>query len=102
MLGPMTELAYRALISSRLYDPAPRSGANRCSAKSAAFKPVWGLRKQDSVVGSSIHAKDRSFHSIPPCDYKDIVLGTDPEVSEQMGAQAIANGMFLSPSFFLT
>ena len=59
-------------------------------AKSAAFKPAWGLRKQDSVVGSGIHAKDWSFHSIPHCDYKDIVLGTDPEVSEQMGAQALA------------
>ena len=59
-------------------------------AKSSAFKPAWGLRKQDSVVGSSIHAKEWSLHSIPPCDYKDIVLGTDPEVSEQMGAQALA------------
>ena len=63
-------------------------------AKSSAFKPAWGLRKQDSVVGSSIHAKEWSLHSIPPCDYKDIVLGTDPEVSEQMGAQALATVCF--------
>ena len=46
-------------------------------------------------MGSNIHAKDWSFHSIPPCDYKDIVLGTDPEVSEQMGAQALAIICFL-------
>ena len=59
-------------------------------AKSSAFQPAWGLRKQDTVVGSSIHSKEWSLHSIPPCDYKDIVLGTDPEVSEQMGAQALA------------
>lgn len=39
-----------------------------------SFRPAWGFRKQDTVVGSTEHAKDWSLHSITPCDYKDMVV----------------------------
>ena len=89
-MGLPTEPSFLRGCTTQLPDVEPIVAP----AKSAAFKPAWGFRKQDSVVGSSIHAKDWSIHSIPPCDYKDIVLGTDPEVSEQMGAQALATVCF--------
>ena len=58
--------------------------------RSACFKPNWGFRKQDTVVGDTKHAKDWSLHSITPCDYKDIVLGKELETIELLGAQAMA------------
>ena len=84
--GAPTEPSFLRGCSTQI----PEVEAIVAPAKSSAFQPAWGLRKQDTVVGSSIHSKEWSLHSIPPCDYKDIVLGTDPEVSEQMGAQALA------------
>ena len=71
--------------------------------RTACFKPNWGFRKQDTVVGDTKHAKDWSLHSITPCDYKDIVLGKELETIELLGAQAMAAVcFFLKSNPFLT
>ncbi|KAK1398372.1 hypothetical protein POM88_008235 [Heracleum sosnowskyi] len=60
------------------------------SAKGAVWRPNWGLRKKDTVVGVSKHAVEWSYHSLTPCDYKDFVSNSTIEGVEHAGAQAMA------------
>ncbi|KAK1385018.1 hypothetical protein POM88_022753 [Heracleum sosnowskyi] len=60
------------------------------SAKSAVWRPNWGLRKKDTVVGVSKHAVEWSYHSLTPCDYKDFVSNSTIEGVEHAGSQAMA------------
>ncbi|KAK1392401.1 hypothetical protein POM88_011457 [Heracleum sosnowskyi] len=60
------------------------------SAKSSVWRPNWGLRKKDTVVGVSKHAVEWSYHSLIPCDYKDFVSNSTLEGVEHAGSQAIA------------
>ncbi|KAK1384217.1 hypothetical protein POM88_021952 [Heracleum sosnowskyi] len=60
------------------------------SAKSSVWRPNWGLRKKDTVVGVSKHAVEWSYHSLTPCDYKDFVSNSTLEGVEHAGSQAIA------------
>ncbi|KAK1400169.1 hypothetical protein POM88_010032 [Heracleum sosnowskyi] len=61
------------------------------SAKSSVWRPNWGIRKKDTVVGVSKHASEWSYHSLTPCDYKDFVSNSTLEGVEHAGAQAIAD-----------
>ena len=72
------------------------SAGGSSSAKSTVFKPSWGIRKQDSVVGDTRLSRDWSYHSIPPADYRDIVISRDLEGIESLGCQAIASVFFFS------
>ena len=89
----MTESLLQFLAFSGLGEEA---GGSR--SVGSAWRPSWGLRAKDSVVGSTRHAKDWSCFGIPPCDYKDIVTATNMDVVESMCAQAIAT-VFI-PFFF--
>ncbi|KAL8100265.1 uncharacterized protein LOC141683475 [Apium graveolens] len=64
--------------------------------KGHAYRPNWGFRRGNTVVGSTKHAKDWSFHSITPQDYTEIVTGSDIESIEHLGsrAQASSNAFF--------
>ncbi|XP_074357867.1 uncharacterized protein LOC141697403 isoform X2 [Apium graveolens] len=66
--------------------------------KAHSFRPNWGFRRSDTVVGSTKHAKDWSYHSITPHDFTDIVTGSDIETIELLGsqAQAASNTYFLA------
>ena len=61
------------------------------ASKSQAFKPAWGFRRTDSVLGSIVHASDRSLHSITPADYQDVVLQSEIEGIDGLGSQALAS-----------
>lgn len=65
-------------------------GASQVNIQSSVFRPSWGFRKQDTVVGSTKHAMDWSLNTITPPDYKDLVLNGGLEESEALGSQAIA------------
>lgn len=65
-------------------------GAKPRSPKSAAFRPAWGFRKGDSVLGSTEHCVDWSRHSITPPDWKEVVMGAELERVEAVGCQSIA------------
>lgn len=58
--------------------------------RGAAWVPGWGLRQQDTLVGSTAHSRDWSKHCVTPHDYADIVVPSSLESAELMGAQAIA------------
>ncbi|KAL8123914.1 hypothetical protein AgCh_011789 [Apium graveolens] len=58
--------------------------------KAHFFRPNWGFRRSDTVVGSTKHAKDWSYHSITPHDFTDIITGSDIETIELLGSQAQA------------
>ena len=58
------------------------------------WKPSWGLRAKDIVVGCTKHAKDWSHHAIPLHDYKYIVMSTRLDAAESTCAQAIATVIF--------
>ncbi|KAK1400997.1 hypothetical protein POM88_000602 [Heracleum sosnowskyi] len=60
------------------------------SGKSAVWRPNWGLRKKDTVVGVSKHVVEWSYHSLTPCDYKDFVSNSTIEGVEHAGSQAMA------------
>ncbi|KAK1392319.1 hypothetical protein POM88_011375 [Heracleum sosnowskyi] len=62
------------------------------SAKSSVWRPNWGLRKKDTVVGVSKHAVEWSYHSLNPCDYKDFVSNSTIEGVEHAGAQVVVAG----------
>ncbi|KAL8155484.1 hypothetical protein AgCh_000754 [Apium graveolens] len=47
-----------------------------------SFRPNWGFRRSDTVMGSTKHAKDWSYHSITPHNFTDIVTGSDIESIE--------------------
>lgn len=61
-----------------------------------SFQPSWGFRSQDSVVGSTKHSMDWSYHSITPHNYRDIVICSDLSQVEHMGAQAMAKVFTIS------
>ncbi|KAL8149186.1 hypothetical protein AgCh_006264 [Apium graveolens] len=56
----------------------------------AYFQPTWGIRGNDSIVGSTALSKEWSKHSISPVDYQDFILQQDLEGNELFGAQALA------------
>ena len=58
--------------------------------ETAAWKPSWGIRRQDTLVGSTLNSVDWSKNSIPPADRSKIVVKTDIEEAETLGAQGIA------------
>ena len=62
--------------------------------KGAVFRPNWGFRKGDTIVGSTQHSMDWSYHSITPHDYTDIVTSSDLSKIEHMGTQALATVCF--------
>ena len=69
--------------------------------KAHSFRPNWGFRRSDTVVGSTKHAKDWSYHSITPHDFTDIVTGSDVETIELLGSQAQAAVIFFFLLFLL-
>ncbi|XP_074342331.1 uncharacterized protein LOC141679851 [Apium graveolens] len=56
-----------------------------------AFQPLWGFRRGDTVVGSTKHAWDWSYHSVTPKDFTDVVATPDLERIKLMGAQSLAS-----------
>lgn len=60
------------------------------STKSSVWRPNWGIRKKDTIVGVSAHAVEWSHHSLTPCDYKDFVSNSTIEGVENAGSQAMA------------
>jgi hypothetical protein len=71
-------------------DIAGLDGASQVNVQSSVFRPSWGFRKQDSVVGSTKHSMDWSLNAITPPDYRDFVLNGDVGESESLGAQSLA------------
>ncbi|XP_074327654.1 uncharacterized protein LOC141665568 [Apium graveolens] len=59
--------------------------------KESAFQPLWGFRPGDTVVGSTKHAWDWSYHSVTPKDFTDVVATPDLERIKLMGAQSLAS-----------
>lgn len=59
---------------------------------SPVFRPSWGIRKRDSVLGDTRLAREWSKHSIPPVDYiyHEGVTGRDYEAVQLLGSQGIA------------
>ena len=70
------------------------------ASKSQAFKPAWGFRRTDSVLGSTVHASDWSLHSITPADYQDVVLQSEIEGIDGFGYQALASVSVLTNLLF--
>ena len=60
------------------------------STKSTVWRPNWGIRKKDTVVGVQKHAVEWSYHSLTSCDFKDFVTNSTLEGVEGAGAQSIA------------
>ncbi|KAK1382001.1 hypothetical protein POM88_019736 [Heracleum sosnowskyi] len=60
------------------------------SVKSSVWRPNWGIRKKDTIVGVAAHAIEWSHHSLTPCDYKDFVANSSIEGVESAGSQAFA------------
>ena len=60
------------------------------SVKSSVWRPNWGIRKKDTIVGVAKHAVEWSHHSLTPCDYKDFVANSTIEGAESAGSQAFA------------
>ncbi|KAK1356169.1 hypothetical protein POM88_049425 [Heracleum sosnowskyi] len=60
------------------------------SSRASVWRPNWGIKKKDTVVGVSKHAVEWSYHSLTPCDYKDFVTNSTIEGVEHAGSQAIA------------
>ncbi|KAK1352208.1 hypothetical protein POM88_053472 [Heracleum sosnowskyi] len=58
--------------------------------KSSVWRPNWGIRKKDTIVGVAQHAVEWSHHSLTPCDYKDFVANSTIEGAESAGSQAFA------------
>ena len=69
----------------------PQEEANYRAPKTMAYKPGWGFRRCDSILGSTTHCADWSKHSLTQADYQDVVLGSPFERVEGMGAQAMAS-----------
>ncbi|XP_074340432.1 uncharacterized protein LOC141678097 isoform X2 [Apium graveolens] len=61
------------------------------AAATCAFQPLWGFRRGDTVVGSTKHAWDWSYHSLTPKDFTDVVATPDLERIKLMGAQSLAS-----------
>ncbi|KAL8133832.1 hypothetical protein AgCh_009047 [Apium graveolens] len=69
---------------------APTAAAPTAAA-TGAFQPLWGFRRGDTVVGSTKHAWDWSYHSVTPKDFTDVVATPDLERIKLMGAQSLAS-----------
>ena len=74
----------------RYSDLVGLEGSSQVNVQSLVFRPTWGFRKKDTVVGSTKHAMDWSLNSITPPDYRDLVLNGGIDDSESLGSQAIA------------
>jgi hypothetical protein len=74
----------------RYSDIAARGEGSQVDVKSAVYRPNWGFRKQDSVVGSTKHAVDWSKNSLTTPDYRDFVLNGGIGEAESLGCQALA------------
>ncbi|XP_074327472.1 uncharacterized protein LOC141665384 [Apium graveolens] len=70
---------------------APITAAAPTAAATGAFQPLWGFRRGDTVVGSTKHAWDWSYHSVTPKDFTDVVATPDLERIKLMGAQSLAS-----------
>lgn len=46
--------------------------------KGPVYRPNRGFRRTDTVVGSTAHAADWSYHSVTSYDYADIVKAANP------------------------
>lgn len=57
---------------------------------SPVFKPSWGIRRRDSILGDTHLAAEWSLQAIPPKDYQDGVKNRDLEAMERLGSQGIA------------
>ncbi|KAL8108536.1 hypothetical protein AgCh_024846 [Apium graveolens] len=75
---------------------APITAAAPAAAATGAFQPLWGFRRGNTVVGSTKHAWDWSYHSVTPKDFTDMVATPDLERIKLMGAQSLA----LSNAYF--
>ena len=80
----------------------PQEEAGGSKSGGSAWRPAWGLRAKDSVVGNTRHAKDWSRFGVPPCDYRDIVTATGMEAAEYMCAQGIATVLIILFFYFST
>ena len=58
--------------------------------KGPVFRPNWGFRRGDTVIGSTKHSMDWSYHSVTPHDYTDVVTAADIPKIEHLGTQALA------------
>ncbi|KAL8115338.1 hypothetical protein AgCh_021986 [Apium graveolens] len=70
---------------------APITAAVPAAAATGAFQPLWGFRRGDTVVGSTKHAWDWSYHGVTPKDFTDVVATHDLERIKLMGAQSLAS-----------
>ncbi|XP_074363045.1 uncharacterized protein LOC141703399 isoform X2 [Apium graveolens] len=70
---------------------APITAAAPTATATGAFQPLWGFRRGDTVVGSTKHAWDWSYHSVTPKDFTDVVATPDLERIKLMGAQSMAS-----------
>ncbi|KAL8094462.1 hypothetical protein AgCh_036117 [Apium graveolens] len=70
---------------------APITAAAHVSVATGAFQPLWGFRRGDTVVGSTKHALDLSYHSVTPKDFTDVVATPGLERIKLMGAQSLAS-----------
>ncbi|KAL8125907.1 hypothetical protein AgCh_013274 [Apium graveolens] len=70
---------------------APITAAAPAAAATGAFQSLWGFRRGDTVVGSTKHAWDWSYHSMTPKDFTDVVATPDLERIKLMGAQSLAS-----------
>ncbi|KAL8107664.1 hypothetical protein AgCh_024172 [Apium graveolens] len=62
------------------------------SVATGAFQPLWGFRREDTMVRSTKHAWDWSYHVVTSKDFTDMVATPDLERIKLMGAQSLASG----------
>ncbi|KAL8116122.1 hypothetical protein AgCh_022572 [Apium graveolens] len=59
--------------------------------RTSSNQPLWGFLRGDTVVGSTKHAWDWSYHGVTPKEFTDIVVGPDLERIKLMGAQSLTS-----------
>ena len=84
----------------RPHQPDNPLGDDGVLPKGPVFRPNWGFRRGDSVIGSTKHSMDWSFHSVTPHDYTDIVTSADLSKVEHLGTQALATVLSFSFKYF--
>ena len=81
-------------------------GGSQSGPISPMFRPAWGIRRRDSVLGDTRVAQEWSFNSITPRDYQDGVNNRDFETVQRFGSQGLATvftfPFLLSPLFILS
>lgn len=60
------------------------------SSGEEAFKPSWGIRNMDSILGNDHLAVKWSLGSMTPTDRKNVIDGGSLEVTRRAGSQALA------------